>query len=140
MLASGSSFLTSAVFWTAAGVVVAAVVGLAPLARGTSWRYIGLQKLLNRERSFYEDCKGYRPKSERLDPAEDLAESYFGAVDAGLGGIGLLSRTQHREAKSKLQELILNLQRTHQTLVNALESFASQDAKAQELATRREQT
>jgi hypothetical protein len=128
------NFLTEPVFWTAVGVFVAVAALLVNLLKGTHWRYIALQRRLKKERNFYDTFPNTRqppdPQSQPVLTQDSLKQLYLNAVDRGLSGVEVLPVENRRKVSSELRDLISELQRTHQTLVDALELFSLLDAKA----------
>jgi len=117
--------------WKAIGAVVAiagCIVTVLAFLRGTRWRYWRLQRILDKERSYYAAKSSARSTvGENL--VQGTAQSYFSSVNMGISGIENLPPHAKTIAREKLKALLLNLRTTHQTLVTVLEPFSTGDAK-----------
>jgi hypothetical protein len=120
------TFLTKPVFWSAIGVLIA----LATLfnLKSRPLRFWRLQRLLNRERRFYESFPASPPPPES-DSEEGRESAYIAAVEDGVAAIEGLSPAERRAAATNLVELIGTLQATHATLVEALQPFSEMEVK-----------
>jgi hypothetical protein len=117
--------------WKAIGGVVgiaAFLVALLTFLRGTRLRYSRLQRILDKERSFYAAMPSPRSTIDE-DLVQRTAQTYFSSVNRGISGIERLPPDATRVAREKLRVLLLNLRTTHQTLVTVLEPFSTGDAK-----------
>jgi hypothetical protein len=117
--------------WKAIGGVVglaAFIVALLTFLRGTGWRYRRLQRILDKERSFYAAIPSHQSAVGHT-LVQGTAQTYFSAVNRGISGIDSLPPDARTVAREKLKALLLNLRTTHQTLVTILEPFSTGDAK-----------
>jgi hypothetical protein len=119
-------FLKNPVFWSAISGMIALATFLN--LKGRPFWHWRLQRLLNRERAFYERVPA---SSATWDNAseEGVASQYIGAVEEGISAIEALSDSERREAATKLLDLVGTLQTTHQSLVDSLESFSETDSR-----------
>jgi hypothetical protein len=118
------------VFWSALGTIGAFVGFLFTNLKGRPLWYRRMSKHLRNERAFYAHLP--RPVAEPSgeEPDLDLAETYFAAVDGGVTGVEQLTPAERRVARKDLVVLVDELQKTHETLVTALQPFATTDARA----------
>ncbi|HKF48816.1 MAG TPA: hypothetical protein VKB38_15765 [Terracidiphilus sp.] len=120
------------VFWAAASAIIALLGFVFTHLVGRHWmRYWRLQRLLDRERSFYTTYTTMpRPPSAALiDIAGSQTQQYVSSVTQSLEGFDALPTETVRQSKAELRRLLSNLRATHQTLVSALEPFSITDAK-----------
>ena len=120
------SFLTKPVFWSAVSVTIALATFLN--LKGRPFWHWRLQRLLNRERAFYERVPISSAASDKVSD-EGVASQYFGAIEESISAIAALSDSERREAATKLSELVGELQITHQSLVDSLQSFSRIDSR-----------
>lgn len=122
------SFLRQPVFWTALGVLVALTTFLINNLKGRPLWHRRMQKLLDRERTFYDSLSVALPVPD-ADSEEGLAQRYFDDIENGVRGIEALSAAERRDKARELRELVKELRATHQTLVTALAHFSGTNAK-----------
>src|SRR6266513_2770074 len=98
------------VFWSALGTLGALIGFLFTNLKGKPFWYRRMSKRLNRERTFY--TRFGRPASEPLAeaPEQDLAASYFAAVEDGVAGVEVLTPIERRAARKDLILLVDELQ------------------------------
>lgn len=116
-------------FWAAVSAIVA-LLGFVftHLVGRRRMRYWLLQRLLDRERSFYTTMP--MPQSGVFAGfADPMTQQYLSSVAQGLLGFDALPPETVKESKSELRRLLSNLRSTHQTLVSALKPFSLTDAQ-----------
>jgi hypothetical protein len=121
----------SEVFWSAFGALVAFAALLGTAAAGTfplvkAWRRRRLQRVLDKERQFYETLARRVVATGPLQ--QSTADRYVNGIRDGLATISKLDAKQRATTKVKLQELIGQLRATHETLVGALKLFTTNNA------------
>jgi hypothetical protein len=119
-----AAFSALVAFATLVGGILAAVI-----ARFKTGNWRRLQATLDKERKFYEE-QARRITSEPIRlPEESIIDRYLSSIQNGLLAIAQLSDEQRDKTKDKIRSLITQLRATHETLVNALTPFTTNDAK-----------
>jgi hypothetical protein len=116
------------IFWTAVGSIAALFTLILALLQTTRMKYLRLQRIQNKERSFY-DSVHRAPINPEPDSVEAKTQGYLESVDRSLRGLKILPDTERQQAREKLKILISNLRATHETLVTVLEPFSTTDVK-----------
>jgi hypothetical protein len=124
----------SEIFWSAFGALVAfaglvgticvAIIALLKAHEGRR-----LQAVLNEERKFYEEkARRVIPPPVEL-PEKAITDRYLNSIQSGLLAIVQLPHEQRNKTKGEIRKLISQLRTTHETLVQALKPFTTNNAK-----------